>query len=158
MTSLVKKSDVLDEEISVYGIADNSNYVKIKKLSSLKKNEVYISTSFADKYGLTVGDTVSLDEKYENKSYKFKVAGFYDKSQSLALFMSIDNYGKVFDLKENEFSGFLSDSRITDIDEENIATTITIRDITKMADQLDHSMGSVISHTACKYQLCDKFN
>lgn len=37
MTSLVKKSDALDEEISVYGIADNSNYVKIKKLSSLKK-------------------------------------------------------------------------------------------------------------------------
>lgn len=146
MTSLVKKSDVLDEEISVYGIADNSNYVKIKKLSSLKKNEVYISTSFADKYGLTVGDTVSLDEKYENKSYKFKVAGFYDKSQSLALFMSIDNYGKVFELKENEFSGFLSDSKITDIDEDNIATTITIHDITKMADQLDHSMGSYMTY------------
>lgn len=146
MTSLVKKSDVLDEEISVYGIADNSNYVKIKKLSSLKKNEVYISTSFADKYGLTVGDTVSLDEKYENKSYKFKVAGLYHKSQSLAVFMSIDNYGKVFELKENEFSGFLSDSKITDIDEDNIATTITIHDITKMADQLDHSMGSYMTY------------
>ena len=51
-----------------------------------------------------------------------------------------------FDLKENEFSGFLSDSRITDIDEENIATTITIRDITKMADQLDHSMGSYMNY------------
>ena len=60
--------------------------------------------------------------------------------------MSIDNYGKVFDLKENEFRGFLSDSRITDIDEENIATTITIRDITKMADQLDHSMGSYMNY------------
>ena len=45
MTSLVKKSDAIDEEISVYGIADDSNYVKIKKLSSLKKNEVYISAS-----------------------------------------------------------------------------------------------------------------
>lgn len=131
MTSLVKKSDAIDEEISVYGIADDSNYVKIKKLSSLKKNEVYISASFADKYGIAVGDTVSLDEKYENKSYKFKVAGLYHKSQSLAVFMSIDNYGKVFELKENEFSGFLSDSKITDIDEDNIATTITIHDITK---------------------------
>lgn len=45
--------------------------------------------------------------------------------------MSIDNYGKVFELKKNEFSGFLSDSKITDIDEDNIATTITIHDITK---------------------------
>ena len=146
MTSLVKKSDAIDEEISVYGIADDSNYVKIKKLSSLKKNEVYISASFADKYGLAAGDTVSLDEKYENKSYKFKVAGLYHKSQSLAVFMSIDNYGKVFELKENEFSGFLSDSKITDIDEDNIATTITIHDITKMADQLDHSMGSYMTY------------
>ena len=145
MTSLVKKSDAIDEEISVYGIADDSNYVKIKKLSSLKKNEVYISASFADKYGIAVGDTVSLDEKYENKSYKFKVAGLYHKSQSLAVFMSIDNYGKVFELKENEFSGFLSDSKITDI-EDNIATTITIHDITKMADQLDHSMGSYMTY------------
>ena len=110
MTSLEKKSDALNEEISVYGIEKDSKYVKIKKLNSLKKNEVYISASFADKYGIRVGDTVSLDEKYENKTYKFKVAGLYHKSQSLAVFMSIDNYGKVFDLKENAFSGFLSDS------------------------------------------------
>ena len=146
MTSLEKKSDALNEEISVYGIEKDSKYVKIKKLNSLKKNEVYISASFADKYGIRVGDTVSLDEKYENKTYKFKVAGLYHKSQSLAVFMSIDNYGKVFDLKENAFSGFLSDSEIMDIDEDNIATTITIHDITKMADQLDHSMGSYMTY------------
>ena len=146
MTSLEKKSDALNEEISVYGIEKDSKYVKIKNLNSLKKNEVYISASFADKYGISVGDTVSLDEKYENKTYKFKVVGLYHKSQSLAVFMSIDNYGKVFDLKENAFSGFLSDSEITDIDEDNIATTITIHDITKMADQLDHSMGSYMTY------------
>ena len=72
MTSLEKKSDALNEEISVYGIEKDSKYVKIKKLNSLKKNEVYISASFADKYGISVGDTVSLDEKYENKTYKYK--------------------------------------------------------------------------------------
>lgn len=72
MTSLEKKSDALNEEISVYGIEKDSKYVKIKKLNSLKKNEVYISASFADKYGIRVGDTVSLDAKYENKTYKFK--------------------------------------------------------------------------------------
>lgn len=67
---------MLDEEISVYGIADNSNYVKIKKLSSLKKNEVYISTSFADKYGLTVGDTVSLDESMKTNLTSLKLRDF----------------------------------------------------------------------------------
>lgn len=44
-------------------------------------------------------------------------------------------------LDEKEFGGYLSDSEITDIQDENIATVITERDITKMCDQLDHSMG-----------------
>ena len=146
MTSLLKKSDALDEEVSIYGIADDSKYVKIKDLDSLKKNEVYISKSFSEKYSLNAGDEVSLDAKYEKKSYKFKVKGIYDKSQSIAVFMPIEKYADIFDLKDKQFSGFLSDSQIKDIDENNIATTITIHDITKMADQLDHSMGSYMSY------------
>lgn len=146
MTSLLKKSDALDEEVSIYGIADNSSYVKINDFDSLKKNEVYISDSFSQKYGLNEGDEVKLDAQYEKKSYTFKVKGIYDKSQSIAVFMPIDKFADIFDLKDDQFSGFLSDTKIKDIDENNIATTITIHDITKMADQLDHSMGSYMSY------------
>lgn len=146
MTSLLKKSDALDEEVSIYGIADNSSYVKINDFDSLKKNEVYISDSFSQKYGLNEGDEVRLDAQYEKKTYTFKVKGIYDKSQSIAVFMPIDKFADIFDLKDNQFSGFLSDTKIKDIDENNIATTITIHDITKMADQLDHSMGSYMSY------------
>ena len=146
MTSLLKKSDALDEEVSIYGIADNSSYVKINDFDSLKKNEVYISASFSQKYGLNEGDEVKLDARYEKKTYTFKVKGIYDKSQSIAVFMPIDKFADIFDLKDDQFSGFLSDTKIKDIDENNIATTITIHDITKMADQLDHSMGSYMSY------------
>lgn len=146
MTSLLKKSDALDEEVSIYGIADNSSYVKINDFDSLKKNEVYISDSFSQKYALNEGDEVKLDAQYEKKTYTFKVKGIYDKSQSLAVFMPIDMFSDIFELKDDQFSGFLSDTKIKDIDENNIATTITIHDITKMADQLDHSMGSYMSY------------
>lgn len=146
MTSLLKKSDALDEEVSIYGIADNSSYVKINDFDSLKKNEVYISDSFSQKYGLNEGDEVKLDAQYEKKTYTFKVKGIYDKSQSIAVFMPIDKFADIFDLKDDQFSGFLSDTKIKDIDENNIAITITIHDITKMADQLDHSMGSYMSY------------
>lgn len=146
MTSLLKKSDALDEEVSIYGIADNSSYVKINDFDSLKKNEVYISDSFSQKYGLNEGDEVKLDAQYEKKTYTFKVKGIYDKSQSIAVFMPIDKFADIFDLKDDQFSGFLSDTKIKDIDENNIATIITIHDITKMADQLDHSMGSYMSY------------
>ena len=144
--ALQKRSEALDEEVSVYGIADESKYVKIADLASLQENEVYISESFRDKYGLEVGDIISLEEKYENKQYRFTISGIYDKCQSIAVFMPMQNYNNIFDLEEKEFSGYLSDSEITDIAEENIATVITERDITKMCDQLDHSMGAYMQY------------
>lgn len=141
-----EKSDDFDEEVSVYGVETDSAYVKLKDMDSLKDNEVYISDSFADKYGIKPGDTIKLDAQYEKKTYKFKVRGTYDKSQSIAVFMPIEHFADTFDFADGRFSGFLSDTKIKDIDESNIATTITIRDITKMADQLDHSMGSYMQY------------
>ena len=146
MTTLVKNSDKISEEISVYGIAEDSSYVDIKDLKNMKTGSVYISGTFADKYGIRVGDEITLDAKYENKNYQFKITGIYEKCQSLAVFMPIDEFADTFELKENQFTGFLSDQKITDIDEENIATIITIEDITKMANQLDHSMGSYMTY------------
>ena len=146
MTSLQKKSDAFDEEVSVYGIENDSRYVQIDGLSALKEGEVYIAKPFSEKYHLTKGDTVTLDEKYENKQYTFKVAGIYEKCQSIAVFMPIGQFGKVFALKDGQFGGFLSDTEITDLEEDNVATVITIRDITKMCDQLDHSMGNYMTY------------
>ena len=146
MKSLVKRSDALDEEISTYGVVDDSQYIKISDLESLEKNEVYISNSYADKYGIVIGDTIKLEEKYTDDTYNFKVCGIYDQCQSIAVFMPIDQYREVFDLDDDAFSGFFSDSKITDIDSNMIASTITKRDITKMCDQLDLSMGSYMQY------------
>ncbi len=46
MTSLLKKSDALDEEVSIYGIADNSSYVKINDFDSLKKTKYIFQIHF----------------------------------------------------------------------------------------------------------------
>ncbi len=146
MYSLQKKSDVLNEEVTVYGISDDSRYVNIDSMEYLKENEVYISSSFQEKYNLKTGDTVLLEEKYEDRQYQFKIVGIYDQCQSISVFMPAENYRSVFDLGEEEFSGYLSDSKITDIEEEYIATVITEHEITKMCDQLDHSMGAYMQY------------
>lgn len=146
MNTLQKGSRKIDEEVSVYGVMDNSRYIKIKELPSLTENEVYISKSFAEKYHLKSGSSITLDEKYEDKSYDFKVAGIYDKCQNIAIFMPIRKYWSVFGLQQGKYNGYLSDSEITDIDEGNIATVLTKREITKMCDQLDHSMGSYMQY------------
>lgn len=146
MTSLVRRSDTLDEEISVYGIIEGSDYVQISGFEELSGEEVYISAPYAEKYGISVGDTITLDEKYEDKQYSFAVAGIFEKSASLAVFLPIDEYREVFDQDEEAFSGYFSNTEITDIDEDYIATVITQKDITKMADQLDLSIGSYMDY------------
>lgn len=146
MSSLQTGNGEFEEEVSVYGISEDSRYVKIGDPAALSGREVYISAAFQDKYGLNEGDTFTLNEKYENGSYEFEVAGIYEKSQSIAVFMPIRNYRLVFDLEEEAFSGYMSDTKITDIGQEEIATVITERDITKMCDQMDHSMGSYMQY------------
>lgn len=146
MRALQISRDDFTEEISVYGVAEDSAYIQIDGLDALTGNGVYVSESFADKYGLAEGDTVTLDEKYEHKSYGLKVAGTYDQSLALAVFLPIENYRELFSLSEDAFSGYLSDETLEDLDTDLVASVITQREITKMCDQLDHSMGAFIQY------------
>ncbi|MBO4863123.1 MAG: ABC transporter permease [Eubacterium sp.] len=132
------------ESIAVYGIEPDSRY--IKGLQKMTGNEVYISNTFAEKYGLNEGDTFRLDEKYDNLSYDFKVKGIYDYSGSLTVFLPIDNYRETFDEDDDYFTGFMADEEIKGIDDEYIATTITEDDVLKISRQLDHSMGSYMRY------------
>lgn len=142
MDSLLYKTDALNEEVSVYGVEDTSKYISLPDAKNLKEKEVYISKPFSDKYDVAVGDTVTLNAKYEKKKYLFKVKGFFEHSQSIAVFMPIEQYRTVFDKGEDAFDGFFTNTKIKDVKKDYIATVITEREITKMSNQLDHTMGS----------------
>ena len=141
------------EEILLYGVEKDSKYINIKwKTSDSKAKtnaesipEVYLSSGYAEKFSLKKGDTITLKEKYENKKYKFKVAGVYDYVGSLSIFMPIEELNETFDMDKDNFSGYFSDSEITDIDEKYIGSTIDIEDLTKISRQLDVSMGSMMN-------------
>lgn len=144
LRSLEYNSESNTESISVYGVVDNSKY--ISGLPEMKEKEVYISSTFADKYKVSVGDVIKLDEKYENEDYELKVIGIYDYAGSLTVFMPIDNYRSLFDEDEEYFTGFMSDDEIEGIDKEYIAYTITADDMLKISRQLDHSIGSYMTY------------
>jgi len=132
-----------DESVTVYGIIDGSQYVDIP--ADLEEGHVYISTAFAGKFDLKTGDTVTLNEEYENKSYEFTVDGITDYDGGIAVFMGNDSFNEVFGRKSGEFSGYFSKKEITDIDEQDIAVVITSEDISKVTNQLMHSMGNFIN-------------
>lgn len=144
MKELVRYGDIIDETVAVYGISDDSQYIKIN--DDFAENEIYVSSAFNGKYKVDVGDTIKLDEKYENKTYEFKVIGIYDYDGGIAIFMPNENYTKVFDMEEGFFNAYISDNKIDDIDENYIIKEITEKDIIKIADQLDHSMGDYMKY------------
>ena len=131
-----------DESVTMYGIIDGSQYVDIP--ADLEEGHVYISTAFAGKFDLKVGDTVTLNEEFENKSYEFTVDGIIDYDGGIAAFMDNDSFNEVFSRKDGEFSGYFSRNEITDIDEQEIASVITSEDIIKITNQLKHSFGSFV--------------
>ena len=131
------------ENAMVYGIVNDSEYLSDMKLPS-GENEVLISIGYAEKYDVEKGDTVTLKKAYGKKKYKFKVKGTYDYPAAISVLMKKDNFRKVFDEDKGYFNGYFSDRKIKDIDEDFIATRITLKDLTLISDQIEDSMGGLM--------------
>lgn len=140
MTTMKESSLANEEDVTVYGISDNSKYFDI----DFKKDGVYISDVYADKYQLKVGDEVTLKESFGSKKYKFKVNGIYEYPMSVSIFMSEDDYCTKFSVDKENFTGYFSNSKIKDIQQEYIYSVIKEEDLTKMARQMDVSMGGMM--------------
>lgn len=132
-----------DDEINIYGVDRNSKYVKDMKLDT-SGNEVYVSHGIMEKYGYEPGDKIVLKDKYSGDEYAMTIKGKYTYSASMAVFMSREQYNKIFDKDSDYFNGYFSDEKLEDIDENNVATTITLQDMTKVVRQLKKSMGSMM--------------
>ncbi len=128
------------EDVLLYGIEPDSRYVHL----SLKEDEVYVSSAYAEKFGLQKGDTITLKEKYEDKTYTFTITGFYPYEAGLNVFMTRDHLNEVFDLGDGMFGGYFSNTEITDIDEKYIGSVIDLDALTKVSRQMVLSMGEMM--------------
>lgn len=129
------------EEILLYGIENDSRYI----LADTSGSNVYISSAYAEKYGIAPGDTITLKEAYEDTVYSFLVTGIYSYEGALTVFMSKENLNRTFDLGDGYFSGYFSDTEITDIDSRYIGSVIDLEALTKISRQLNVSMGSMMT-------------
>lgn len=129
------------EKISVYGVEKENAYVSL----DFSEPGVYVTEGYAEKFGVRVGETITLKERYEEKTYEFEVAGTYNYPGALAIFMSREAFQKLFGYEKYYYNGYFSDSQITDLAELYIASVIDREDLTKLSRQLDVSMGSMMT-------------
>lgn len=130
------------DEVLLYGIEKNSKYIDVDFDDS---DEVYISGAYAEKFQLEPGDKITLKEKYKKKKYTFKVKGIYDYSGALCVFMPQKQLNDTFDLGNHYFSGYFSNSKITDINKKYIGSVVDLEALTKVSRQLTVSMGSMMN-------------
>ena len=129
-----------NEAVTLYGVSPDSRYIH----AELPKGSVLISSAYQEKYGIQPGDTVTLKEKYEEKTYSFTVTGVYDYMGTLALFLPREDLNETFDLGREYFCGYFSDEPIRDIDQEYIGTVLDETAVTKISRQLMRSMGDMM--------------
>ena len=132
------------EEVLLYGIEPDSRYVAIDFNDTKESAEVYISSAYADKFLLHVGDAITLKEKYEKEKYSFKIAGIYDYTAALCVFMPRSELNDIFDLGEDYYSGYFSDTELIDIKSQYIGSVVDLDALTKISRQLDVSMGGMM--------------
>ena len=127
------------ESITVYGIAGDSAYVS----EEMPEDGVLISDGYSEKYKVKAGDTIVLKEAYGKQKYELTVKGIFKYPGALSVFMSMGEFREIFGKSKDYFNGYFTEEKITDLDEDLIAATITEDDLTKISRQLDVSMGNM---------------
>ena len=128
------------EDVLLYGAEPDSRYIT----ADLTGDTVWISSAFADKDHLAVGDTFTLKELYGPETYEFTVGGVYDYVAGLTVFMNRAVLNELMGQDGSYFCGYFSDTEITDIKEDYVGSVVDVEALTKVSRQLDLSMGQLM--------------
>ncbi|MBP5282759.1 MAG: ABC transporter permease, partial [Lachnospiraceae bacterium] len=126
------RGDFKTDEVSVYGIAPESKYVTRK----IPQGRALLSNGYMEKYGVAVGDTVQLYDKYADKTYEFVIDGEYPYEASLAIFMNLEEFNEKFDKTPDYYSGYFSEEELTSLTKSNVYMTLDSTVFGGFADQL----------------------
>lgn len=137
MTSLqTTDKKFIADDVTIYGVENQSKYIK----ENIPAGEVLVSSAMADKFNLSIGDEVTLKEVYKEKTYSFKVGGIYNYDAAITVFMNRTDYIEQFNEDSNYFNGYFSNKKLNDLDDADVATVITEKDLTKVVTQMQVSM------------------
>ena len=106
-----------DMEATVIGLTEENPF--FPEISSRQKNQISISDSVAEKYGLSVGDDLVLNDRLDEMSYGFEVKEVVPYSAGLCVFMDIDSMRELWGQKEDYYNAVYADHEL-DVDPEQL--------------------------------------
>ena len=139
--TLKKKIYGYNFDITVMGLTENNPFFDVNLSDSSSK--VAISSSIAYKYGLDVGDTLTLKDDEADKIYAFEIASVAQYAPSFMVFMPYDRALELFDEPEDYFNVVFSDHAL-DVETGRLYATTTKTDVKKAAGIFSDIMQGMI--------------
>ena len=128
------------EPITVYGISASSQYWSEV---DVRKGAIVVGNGLAQKCRIEPGDTITLTDKYTNKTYDLDVTSTWGSSANMNIYMEMTALNRMVGEDEDSFAGYASDEEL-DIDQRYLATDITPDAMSTSADQMQESFGDMM--------------
>lgn len=128
-------------DVTVLGITEDNPFfdVNLKDTSS----QVVISSAIAYKYGLKVGDVITLKDEEADKLYAFEIYDITQYSPSFMVFMPYDKALELFGEPDDYYNVVFSDHDLG-IESGRLYSTITKADVEKAAGIFVNQMQGMI--------------
>lgn len=131
LQSLHQEAYGYQNEVSIMGIDNNNPYFDF--IPAKGKQTLTISTSTASKFRVGVGDPFILEDKINDREYRFTIDAIVPYSVGLYVFMDIDSMRDLFEAEEDAYNALLSET-MPDIEEGRIASVTSKSDILEYAE------------------------
>lgn len=128
-------------DITVLGITENNPFFDVDLEDSSSK--VAISSSIAYKYGLGVGDTLTLKDEESDKLYAFEITEVTQYAPSFMVFMPYEKALQLFGQPDDYYNVVFADHDLS-IDAGRLYSTTTKADVKKAAGIFTDMMMSMI--------------
>jgi len=128
-------------DVTVLGLDKDNPYFSADPSKS--QTHVQISSAMAQKYGLSKGDQLILNDEQEDRSYAFTVDKVVDYSTSFFVFMDISSMRELFGMPEDYYNTVFSD-RDLGIEPGRLYSVSSKDDVEKAADIFIRLMSPLI--------------
>ena len=136
----ITQSSGKTESVTIYGVQEDSRYWTDLDVSG---GRIVMSNGLADKYGIAVGSTVALDDKYTNDSYELAIADACGSINSICVYMSLETFNELFGNDADYFNGYASDEELP-LDARYVSSDLTPAAMDSIVAQMENSMGNVM--------------
>lgn len=126
-----------DMNVTLQGINEDSSFYNFN-IRDDDKN-AYISNSFAEKFHINIGDSITLKDTQNNKIYSFNVGGIVDYRIGLYIFMNRGQMNELMNQKKSHYNALLSKNKL-DINNKYIYSQMTSDEVIKSVKNINEIM------------------